>query len=145
MLLPLFRNRKQKPKRLLSFWMAALMVLSAALTSVASPQLLLRLVEEEKVGYVTAAESVSGIVSSPLDKVPLKKRTAQYQAQHRFSFLRRVAHASQAAIIPDCIRFKTRVIASDRSQYPQYYPSRLSSAENAQCSPRAPPFVLSLV
>ncbi len=125
--------------------MAALMVLSAALTSVASPQLLLRMVEEEKVGYATTAESVSGIVTGPAKSVPLKKRTAQYQAQHRFSFLRRIAHPSQIAIIPDCLRFKTRLLLSHRSQYPEYLADRLHTSENAHSSPRAPPFVLPLV
>jgi hypothetical protein len=141
--LPLFRHRKQKPTRRLSIWMAALMVVSAVFTSVASPQLLLRMVEEEKVSYATATSaSVSGIVSCPLSKTPLKKRGAQYQAQHRFSFLRRVVQATHLAIIPDYARFKTRVIASRRSQFPHHYSTRLLLAENAQCSPRAPPFVL---
>jgi hypothetical protein len=145
MLLPLFKNHKQKPKRRLSLWMAALMVLSAALTSVASPQLLLRLVEEEKTGYAATAVSVPGVSAGPADSVPLKKRTAQYQAQHRVSFLRRVAQASQIAIIPDCIRFKTRLLVSRRSQYPQYHSPRLQTADTVPSSPRAPPVVLPLV
>ncbi len=125
--------------------MAALMVLSAAFTSFASPQLLLRLVEEEKTGYAAAAVPVSGVSAGPADSVPLKKRAAQYQAQHRVSLLRRVAQASQIAIIPDCIRFKTRLLVSRRSQYLQYHSPRIQTADNVPSSPRAPPFALPLV
>jgi hypothetical protein len=125
--------------------MAALMVLSAALMSVASPQLLLRRVEEEKAGYATTAVSASGTATSHSNKVPLKKRSAQYQAQHRLSFLRRVAHAPQIAIIPDCVRFQTRLLASGRTQPPLRHSPRLQLAENVTSSPRAPPFATSFV
>jgi hypothetical protein len=125
--------------------MAALMVLSAALTSVASPQLLLRLVEEEKAGYATTTVSASGTATSHSNKVPLKKRSAQYQAQHRLSFLRRVAHAPQIAIIPDCVRFQTRLLTSRRTQPPQQYSPRLQLAETSQTAPRAPPLANSFV
>lgn len=145
MLLLLFRNHKQKPTRRLSLWMAALIVLSAALTSLASPQLLLRLVEEEKVSYAATVASVRGIASASPGKIPLRKRDAQYQAQHRFSFMRRFAQASQIAIIPDSMRFKTRLLSSRRSPYLYHCATRFLLTKNAQCSPRAPPFVLPLV
>ncbi len=122
--------------------MAALMVLSSALTSIAAPQMLLRLVEEEKVGCAATATSVTGVAASPSKNVPLRKRAAQYQAQHRLSFLRRAAHAPQVAIVPDCLRFKTRLLASQRSTYPQQHAPRLQMAENVPSSPRAPPFAL---
>ena len=124
--------------------MAALLVLSAAFTSFASPRLLLQTLEEEKVSFAAPA-SVSSAPSNPRHTVPLRKRSAQYQAQHRFSSLRGVFPAAQVAIIPDSLRFRTRWLPSLHSQYPKYDPTRLLLAQNAPCFPRAPPFALPLL
>ena len=145
MLFPLLKSRKHKPKRHLSLWMAALLVLSAALTSVAAPQNLLRLVEEEKVSYAATASAVTNPVSAPLTKTPLRKRSAQYQAQHRVSFLRRVTQGVQTALVPDSTRFRTRIVSCHRSQFFHIPPTRFLLATGPHCSPRAPPAVLPFV
>ena len=145
MLFPLLKRQKHKPKRHLSLWTAALLVLSAALTSVAAPQNLLRLIEEERVSYAATASAVTNPVSSPLTKTPLRKRSAQYQAQHRVSFLRRVVQGVQTALVPDSTRFKTRFVAGHRSQFRHIPPTRLRLAASHQSSPRAPPVPLSFV
>ncbi len=145
MLFPLLKSRRHKPKRHLSLWVAALLVLSAAITSVAAPQNLLRLVEEEKVSYAATASAVTNSASSPLTKTPFRKRSAQYQAQQRFSFSHRVSQGAQTALVPDSTRFRTRFVSGHRSQLPYIPPTRLLLAAGTHFSPRAPPASLFFV
>ncbi|MBC8101129.1 MAG: hypothetical protein H7Z41_00895 [Cytophagales bacterium] len=119
--------------------MTALLVFCATLGSVSAPQNLSRLIEEEGPGCVVALKHSSSPLSLAEQRLPLRKRSSQYQAQHRHPWMRRVAQSPQLALVPDVTRFASRLLPRDRSRLPIDLPARLCPPDTAHRSPRAPP------